>query len=172
MRDANIVTLYKNKGDRSNCNHYCGISLLTIIGKVFAHVMLSRLQSLAEQVYPESQCRFRCQRSRVDMIFSLWQIKEMCHEQNMPLYIAFIDLTKAFDFVRRKGLFQLLKKIGCPPTPLKLVTSFHFNMEARISFDGALSNSVPINSGVKRGCVLAPCTLLLLAVAPCSPQPQ
>ncbi|KAG6933589.1 hypothetical protein G0U57_018928, partial [Chelydra serpentina] len=52
MRDANIVTLYKNKGDRSNCNNYRGISLLSVMGKVFARVILNRLQKLADRVYP------------------------------------------------------------------------------------------------------------------------
>ena len=28
MQDAKIVTLYKDKGDRKDCNSYCGISLL------------------------------------------------------------------------------------------------------------------------------------------------
>lgn len=69
MRDASIVTLYKNKGDRSDCNNYRGISLLIIVGKVFARVTLSRLQSLASRVYPESQCGLRADRSTVDMIF-------------------------------------------------------------------------------------------------------
>ncbi|CAE1296799.1 unnamed protein product [Acanthosepion pharaonis] len=46
MRDANIVTLYKNKGDRSDCNNYRGISRLSFVGKVFAHVVLPRLQNL------------------------------------------------------------------------------------------------------------------------------
>jgi len=44
MRDAKIVTLYKNKSERSDCNNYIGISLLSIVGKVFARVILTRLQ--------------------------------------------------------------------------------------------------------------------------------
>ncbi len=59
MRDANIVTVYKNKGDRSDCNNYRGISLLNIFGKAFARVILLRLQILASHIYPESQCGFR-----------------------------------------------------------------------------------------------------------------
>ena len=114
MRGAKIVTLYKNKGDRSECNSYRGISLLSIVGKVFARVILARLQVLAAQVYPESQCGFRAGRSTIDMIFSVRQLQEKCQEQNKPLFLAFLDLTKAFDLVSRSGLFQLLKKIGCP----------------------------------------------------------
>ena len=156
MRDAKIITLYKNKGDRSDCNNYRGISLLSIVGKVFARVVLSRLQNLAVRVYPESQCGFRAGRSTVDMIFSLRQLQEMCRDQQQPLFIAFIDLTKAFDLVSRSGLFHLLKKIGCPPKLLQMVISFHENMHSTVSFNGGTSDAFPVKSGVKQGCVLAP----------------
>ena len=55
MRDANIVTLYKNKGDRNDCNNYHDISLLNIVRKLFAKVFLMELQVLAEKIYQESQ---------------------------------------------------------------------------------------------------------------------
>ncbi|XP_076454863.1 uncharacterized protein LOC143289699 [Babylonia areolata] len=113
MHDANI-TLYKNKGDRSDCDIYRGISL-SIVGKAFARVVLSRLQLLAEREYPEALCGFRAGRSAVDMVFSLRQLQEKCREQRRPLYVAFIELTKAFDLVSKKGLFTLLQ-IGCPPS--------------------------------------------------------
>ena len=96
------------------------------MGKVFARVLLGRLQKLAERVYPESQCGFRAGRSTVDMAFSLRQIQKKCREQQMPLYIAFIDLTRAFDLVSREGLFKIL--IGCPPKLQSLIESFHSNI--------------------------------------------
>ncbi|XP_052245532.1 uncharacterized protein LOC127854507 [Dreissena polymorpha] len=49
MRDANIVTLYKNKGDRNNFINYREISLLSVVGKVFARVVLCKLQKLIER---------------------------------------------------------------------------------------------------------------------------
>ena len=105
MRDANIHTLYKNKGDKGDCNNYRGISLLSITGKLYARVVLWRLQKLADRIYPEAQCGFRSGRSTIDMIFSLRQLQEKCQEQQKPLYIAFVDLTKAFDTVSRSGLY-------------------------------------------------------------------
>ena len=59
------------------------------------------------------------------MIFSVRQLQEKCNEQNMPLYIAFIDLTKAFDLVSREELFATLLKIGCPPNLFNVVKSYN-----------------------------------------------
>ena len=50
----------------------------------------------------------------------------------MPLYVAFIDLTKAFDLVRRDGLFKILPKIGCPPKLQSLIESFRSNMKGTV----------------------------------------
>ena len=46
-------------------------------------------------------------------------------EQQMSLHVAFVDLTKAFDYVNREALFTILKKVGSPPILLDLIKSFH-----------------------------------------------
>ena len=72
------------------------------------------------------------------MIFSLRQLQEKCREQGKPLYVAFIDLTKAFDLVSRDGLFKILAKIDCPPILLSMAKSFHDDMKGTVVYDDAL----------------------------------
>ena len=47
--DANIAILFK-KGDRSHCDNYRDISLLSAVGKVLADVILQRLHQCTDQV--------------------------------------------------------------------------------------------------------------------------
>ena len=98
-KDASIVTIYK-KGDRTDCGNYRGISLISIAGKIFARILLNRLSThITPEVVPETQCGFRGNRSTVDLIFCLRQLQEKCIEQDRPLYMVFVDFSKAFDTV-------------------------------------------------------------------------
>ena len=49
------------------------------------------------------------------------QVQEKCREQNLDLYMVFVDLTKAFDSVSREGLWKLLLKAGWAGCPLRVV---------------------------------------------------
>ena len=57
-RDALIVPIPK-KGDLTLCDNWRGISLLDVVGKIFAKVIQNRLQEVVEEVVPDSQCGFR-----------------------------------------------------------------------------------------------------------------
>lgn len=98
LRDALIVSIFK-KGDKADCRNYRGIFLLSTLGKALARVLAKRLTTLLESKLPKSQSGFRTNRGTTDMIFIAHQLQEKCQEQNLPLYIYFISLTKAFDSV-------------------------------------------------------------------------
>ena len=156
LKDARIVHLYKGKGDKSSCDNYRGISLLSIAGKILSKVILNRLSKhLLDEIVPESQCGFRKNRGTVDMIFASRQVQEKCREQNKDLYMLFVDLTKAFDTVSRPGLWNILPRLGIPPRMVKIIQSFHDGMKARLVSSDE-SNDFPVTNGVKQGCVLAP----------------
>ena len=89
------------------------------------------------------------------MIFTARQLQEKCQEQNVDLYMAFVDITKAFDTARREGLWKIMAKFGCPAKFITMVRQFHDGMLARVRNDGEFSDPFPVTNGVKQGCVLA-----------------
>ena len=158
FKDANIVHIFKNKGDRACCDNHRGISLLCIAGKVLARLMLNRLIKHVDKIglIPESQCGFRKDRGTTDMLFSLLQLQEKCRLQGQDLYLLFIDLTKAFDTINRDGLWHVLEKVGCPQLFVGIIRSFHDNMKATVKEGSDKSPPFVVTSGTKQGCVLAP----------------
>ena len=71
--------------------------------------MLIRLLTyVVDTLVPECQCGFRRARTTTDMIFVARLLQEQYREQHRDLFIAFIDLTKAFDTVNRDLLWQVL----------------------------------------------------------------
>ena len=48
-KDAEIIPI-PQKGDLSVCDNWRGISLLEVVGKIFARILQDRLQSVAEKV--------------------------------------------------------------------------------------------------------------------------
>ena len=126
IKDPNITILFK-KGDRAQCGNYRGISLLSVVGKVLADILLQRLKNLAERIYPQSQSGYRGGRSTIDGIFTLRQLMEKTREQRRNMYIVFVDFTKAFDTVNRELLYLILSKLGCPPKFIRLIKNLYSN---------------------------------------------
>ena len=92
----------------SLCDNHRGISLLSIAEKILANILLNRLNKHLDQagLLPESQCGFRKDRGTIDMIFSAKQLQEKCQEQNVYLYMTFVDLAKVL--VSRDGLWKIM----------------------------------------------------------------
>ena len=101
-KDAIIMVLHKKK-DRTECGNYRGISLVAHAGKILLKIIARRLSEYCERVgiLPEEQSGFRPNRSTTDMMFLIRRLQELARKKRIPLYVCFIDLTKAYDSVDR-----------------------------------------------------------------------
>ena len=73
-----IINLLYKKADRSNCNDYRGISLLSHAGKVLLKIVTNRLSDYrdAHNILPQDQCGFRPGHSTVCMLFVVRRLQE------------------------------------------------------------------------------------------------
>ena len=56
---ACMVPLYKGKGDVHKCSNFRGISLLSVVGKVYGRMLINRIRDKTESVIAEVQSDFR-----------------------------------------------------------------------------------------------------------------
>jgi hypothetical protein len=58
-KESIIIPIYK-KGDKTDCNNYRGISLLSTAYKILSNILLARLNSYVNEIIWDHQCGFRC----------------------------------------------------------------------------------------------------------------
>ena len=109
---ACMVPIYKDKGDVHECSNFRGISLLSLVGKVYGRVLINRIRDKTENVIAEVQSGFRRGRGCTDQIFIVRQICEKYLEKGKDVYFAFLDLEKVYDRVDRDAMWNVLRLYG------------------------------------------------------------
>jgi hypothetical protein len=74
-KESIIVPVHK-KCDKTDCNNYCGISLLSTSYKMLSNILFSRLGPYIAEIIGDRQCVFQCNRSTTDQIFCIRHILE------------------------------------------------------------------------------------------------
>ena len=65
-RGARIVLLYRGNVEKCECSNSRGISLLSVVGKLYGRVLIKRVRAGTECAIGEEQCGFRQGRKRMD----------------------------------------------------------------------------------------------------------
>lgn len=155
-KSAIIVPIYKGKGEKKECKNFRGISLLSIPGKVYGRILIERVVQRTERLMGEEQCGFRKGRGCVDQIFALRNIMEKSLEVNKELFVAFMDLEKAYDRVDWKALWEVLRTYGVGGSLLKAVQSFYCEGRASVRVNREKGRWFPVKVGLRQGCVMSP----------------
>ena len=143
-----VITINK-KGDIENLR-IIGITLLGTLGKLFTHI-LHNIWAKKYHVYIEAQAGFRKNMGTIDNIFIINNLITQILNENKKLYVAFIDFSKAFDFVVHDILWNKLIKIGVRGKILNIIRSMYKTVKSRVKYQNELSEEYSCLLGVAQG---------------------
>jgi len=113
-KDCIIVPLYKGKSPKGECNSCRPITLLSVPGKVFAHVLM--LLRHIEPLHTKKGGRIS-----QDAVLALGLLSDLHRKFKRPLYVAYVDVKSAFDSVYHKALWKAVLGIGVPGPLVKAI---------------------------------------------------
>ena len=150
-----INPIIKNKlGNKADSANFRPIMVSCNLLKLFEYCLLPRISNGCK--ISNRQFGFRQETST---IMNCWVVKECIHkytEKGSPIYMAFLDLSKAYDRLIHKKLFTILKKAGIPHYLIETIKSLYCNQKAYIKYNGHKSTEWNITQGVRQGAILSP----------------
>ena len=106
---------------------------------------------------PEEQSSFRLNRSTTDMMLVIRRLQELARKKRTPLYVCFIDLTKAYDSVDQTLVWKVLARFGVPQNMISVIRQFHNGIRTRVRLDDRVcSRWFAAEQGLRQEYVLAP----------------
>ena len=158
-----IVSVYKGKGDVLNRPNYRGLKLIDQVMKVLERVVEGFIRQRV--VINDKQCGFMQGQSTTDAIFILRQLQEKHLVAGKPLYLAFIDLEKAFDRVPQEVIWWSMRKLKIDEWLVRIVQFMYKEVRSRLRVGDEYSNSFDVWVGVHQGSVLSPLLFVIVLEA-------
>ena len=104
-------------------------------------------------------------RGTTDAIFIVCQLQEKHLAANKPLYMAFVDLEKAFDRVPRDVIWWAMRKLGIDEWLVRLVQSMYKDVRSRVRVGDGYSEEFGVGVGVHQVSVLSPLLFIIVLEA-------
>jgi len=151
------IFLHK-KGKTDTLDNYRTIATGCNLCKVYLRVICNRIQEGVENshILGEIQNGFRAGRRSSDNILLMETIIRKYKRQNRALYIALLDITKAYDRVCRDSLWHKLQTYGFPKKMVANLQALYRNPQSTLTFQTVTTEPLQMKLGLRQGCVLSP----------------
>ena len=150
------------KGDLTIATNYRGISLIPIAAKIYNKLLLNRMVPAVDPLLRNNQNGFRRGRSTISQILSIRRIIEEMRRLNKEVTLCFVDFRKAFDYICRETMFEILPLYGIPPIIIEAIKAMYTNTTATIITPDGETTFFDIVAGVLQGDTLAPFLFIIV----------
>ena len=154
-----IVPIFKGNGKiKSAPDSYRPVSLLPSISKLFEKLLITRVNDFVDiGQFPSRQQNgfvkgFGCTTASFQLQETIYHNLEL----NSKVFVAFLDSSKAFDTVWRKGLSVKLHKLGIKDKLWTLIDDYHIDTQSAVVANSQQSKWFKQTQGVRQGgCIIS-----------------
>ena len=153
-----IIQPLHKKGSYNEPDNYRKLTLMACMGKIFESILNKRLtfQSEATGIVDPYQFGFKKGCRTSDNVFILDTLISYNKLNRKPLFVTFVDFSKAFDFVNRPFLYYKMIKKGFGGRLVRIIQSMFDKSCAKVRWHGELGNSIDSTHGVLQGGIVSP----------------
>jgi len=160
---SHVISVFKGKGDALECGSYRGIKLLEHAMKILERVIEVKVRNMVK--IDDMQFGFVAGKGTTDAIFIVRQLQEKYLANNQDLWMAFVDLEKAFDRVPREVLWWALRELGVPEWIVVVIKAMYDKATTVVKHNGNESKEFTVRVGVHQGSVLSPLLFIIVLEA-------
>ena len=127
---------------------------LDVLGKIYTSILTRRVAFYTNifSKISESQAGFRDGYSTTDQAFILYSlIHKYLSKKRGKLYVAFVDLIKAFDLINRSKLWKVVSKTGIKDKLYKNLLGMYQSVKACVRTNEGITSFFQLSIRFKAG---------------------
>ena len=140
------------------------LNLLNGVRKVLSIICANRIQDQVNHYTGPWQCGYKINRSCADIVWSQRMLISVVLRKQHEFYKMGIDMSSAFDTIKRSTILRLLEDAGCSEDDIRLVRLLLANTKIRVRVNSTLSAEFISTNGAFQGDTLSG-TLFTLSLA-------
>ena len=123
---------FPKKGDLWLAKNYRGIALTSIAAKINHALLRNGIVPQIDRILRKNQNGFRKNRSTTSQILIIRRILDGVRAKNLQTTLLFVDITKAFDFIHRGKMEQILLAYGLPEETVAAIVILYRNTKVKV----------------------------------------